>query len=680
MPLLTLSLLSPYRKLADEFDAAIVRGDEIGEDTIRDMLPELREAAEVINAALAEIDALLLDGLRDEALGLHDSELPVVASRLNFHERPQWPDIEAWFVNAGLAEPPRIDGEALANLEATHAELNGLKAGLERLRRFSLERASTAQKLSVLRKLRAADPTKLVWSRSVAAHEEARLAELRTDIARALATPDIAALASLQAEVVSPDWETEVPRELLISTRGAAIAQTLCKSVAQADEITAGMESRYAEIVASGQGDWRALADLRTQLQQLQPVIEECLAGLRDCKHVMNVVKKLGLEATWEGVAPRLAQPLDWIAKCEALQAVHDTFTAECRRLEYLCDNLPAIGEQSKWLTDLQRSEYEIQRCCQQVPDLVFPAFVQERMRTAKQALQAKEVLRRRFVLVAAGCATLAAAVVVALICWRISANNAYAAAVTALQEAVEEARQGGHLVRPAEIDTIAERYGRRDPVGNLLKDFDRYVEAEKTRRRDFDVAITEYVSLGDKLDAAVNDRKNGGNRTWLDAWPSVFFDAKAHLQEARRLGGLPARRNGETDEGTETGDLPPFALAQFEFEEKLLAQREKQHGGYDKQFGDLAIEFFNRQREDLFARVQALEQEQAETSGDLVTAKARKLRDEIRALARTAAFMKSKDDNSKDTLDEDRRVPEHVRQLLEPSLRKLDPLLTGAE
>ncbi len=52
-----------------------------------------------------EADELLFEGLRDEALGLHDPDLFVVAMRLNLQSRPQWPDIQAW-----LAEHDIVGG------------------------------------------------------------------------------------------------------------------------------------------------------------------------------------------------------------------------------------------------------------------------------------------------------------------------------------------------------------------------------------------------------------------------------------------------------------------------------------------------------------------------------------------------------------------------------------------
>ena len=94
--------LAPYRRLADDLEAATNRRDELGADAIRDLLPELRDAVDAMNAAMHEADELLFEGLRDEALGLHDPDLFVVAMRLNLQSRPQWPDIQAWLAASDI--------------------------------------------------------------------------------------------------------------------------------------------------------------------------------------------------------------------------------------------------------------------------------------------------------------------------------------------------------------------------------------------------------------------------------------------------------------------------------------------------------------------------------------------------------------------------------------------------
>ena len=60
--------LQELRTLAYGIHGAMDRNDDIGMDMVRDMLPELRETIEAVNAALREVDGLLFEGLRDEAV------------------------------------------------------------------------------------------------------------------------------------------------------------------------------------------------------------------------------------------------------------------------------------------------------------------------------------------------------------------------------------------------------------------------------------------------------------------------------------------------------------------------------------------------------------------------------------------------------------------------------------
>ncbi|MEI7928070.1 MAG: hypothetical protein WCH40_05925, partial [Verrucomicrobiales bacterium] len=479
MPPLTHARLTSYRKLADDIDAAIERRDEIGADTIRDALPDLRDAADAINAALKEADGLLFEGLRDEALGLHDPDLVAVASRLNILQRPQWPDVELWWlVDMGLAEPPRIDTDALANLEAVHGELDILKKGLERLRRMALERASTGRKLGALRQMRSHDSTKLVWSKSVASHEDARLRELRAEVPRALGRADFNLLADIHAELVDPDWESEVPRDLVNATRGADIAATLQGLVARADDLSQQIQAHHSTSAQPTHVNFDTLLDLRMKLEAVRPVADDCVAQLQSCQQVLAVVLKKGLDTACHATERGLSTAFDWIAACEGLHATRTAFATECRRLEYLCDHLPEKAGESKWMADVRRSESELRRCCQQMSDLTFPELLQERLRKATGIIASREHLRSRFVLVAAASLVFLLGGITASVGWRYWAHGERERALATLKEAVKEARQGVYLARPDDITSYAGAYSKDAKVTKLLREFDECVEA----------------------------------------------------------------------------------------------------------------------------------------------------------------------------------------------------------
>ena len=97
MPQITALHTAGYKLLADSVDAAMARNDDIGMDMLRDLMPELREAIEGINTGLRDVDVLLFEGLRDEAMALHEPELLGIAVRLNLEDKATWPNAQGFF-------------------------------------------------------------------------------------------------------------------------------------------------------------------------------------------------------------------------------------------------------------------------------------------------------------------------------------------------------------------------------------------------------------------------------------------------------------------------------------------------------------------------------------------------------------------------------------------------------
>jgi len=565
MPVLTKTRLTPYQRLADDIDAAFDRCDEIGADTIRDLLPEWREAVAAINSALKEADELLFEGLRDEALGLHDPDLTVIGSRFAVHDRPQWPDISAWLAEMGISDPPRVDTDAVSHLEAVHGELEALRKGLERLRRMALERAPLVNKLSALRKLRAYDSTKLVWSKAVAAHEDACLREYRTLITRALAKADFASLADMHAALVDPDWESEVPRDLVSASRGADIAGTIQEAVERANELAKDLETRWSASAGPTHVHCEQLLDLRQRFDDTRSVIEECLEHLQDCPPILSIVRKAGLDTAFDTLRDGLGKPIEWVEACSVLHTTRATFASECRRVEYLCDHLPDKAGESKWLADLQRSDSEIRNCCQQLPELVFPELLQERVRKARASITSRENLRARFVLVVAAAVTVLLGGITAFFGYRHWMQGEKDRAIAVLKDAVKDARHGMYLERPTDVENYAGTYGEDTRVLRLLREFDECVEVEKDRRSDFSEHVASHKELVEAATAALTDRKaEPADESRLSAWPQPFIDAAKCLTKARGIGGRPENRGA--DIGT---TIPISAQRQFDSEEQ---------------------------------------------------------------------------------------------------------------
>jgi len=667
MPVLTKKRLTPYQKLVDDIDAAIDRADEIGADTVRDLLPEWREAVEAINGALREADALLFEGLRDEALGLHDPDLTVIASRFAVHDRPQWPDISLWLVEMGISDPPRVDTDAISHLEAVHGELDTLRKGLEKVRRMALERAPLGNKLSALRKLRAYDSTKLVWSKAVAAHEDACLREYRTAITRALAKADFTSLADMHAALVDPDWESEVPRDLVSATRGADIAGTIRDAVERATGLAREIEARWSSSSGPTHVQCEPLLELRQRFEETRGVIDECLVHLQDCPQILGVLRKSGLDTALDSLRMGLAKPLEWVEACSALHATRTSFATECRRIEYLCDHLPDKVGESKWLADLQRSDSEIRRCCQQLPDLVFPELLQERVRKAQASIASRENLRARFVLVVAASVVLLLGGITAVVGYRHWKQSEKDRAIAALKDAVKDARHGMYLERPSDVENYAGTYGQDTKVSRLLREFDECVEVEKDRRTAFSEQVVSHKEFVEAAAGAVTDRQAApDDESRLAAWPQPFVEAAQCLAKARALGGRPDKRGADSG-----ATIPASAQRQFDKEEQELAACEASQAQVDGELEQLAADSFTRLRDQMRDRI-------PEAGAANAAKDAKVLLNEVRSLRSLASAKKA--DGLPQAMANEKRVAADLLNSLEILEKRLEVLAKGGE
>jgi hypothetical protein len=567
----------------------------------------------------------------------------------------------------GISDPPRVDTDAVSHLEAVHGELDALRKGLEKVRRMALERAPLGNKLSALRKLRAHDSTKLVWSKAVAAHEDACLRQYRTAITRALSKADFASLADMHAALVDPDWECEVPRDLVSATRGADIAGTIRDAVERANGLAKEIEARWS--VSSGpthlQGEH--LFELRQRFDDTRGLIGECIGHLQDCPQMLGVVRKAGLDTALDSLLAGLDQPMEWIEACSTLHAARTSFATQCSKLEYLCDHLPDRAGESKWLADVQRSDSEIRRCCQQQPDLVFPELLQERVRKAQASITSRENLRARFVLVVAASVVVLLGGITAFFGYRHWQQGEKERAIAALKDAVKDARQGMYLERPTEVESYAGTYGQDTKVSRLLREFDDCVEVEKDRRSAFSEHVVSHKELVEAAAGAVSDRKAAAaEEARLAAWPQPFVEAAQSLAKARGLGGRPDKR------GDDSGvTIPASAQRQFDKEEQEIAACEASQAKVDGELEQIAADSFIRLRDQLRDRI-------PEAGADNAAADAKVLLNEVRAVRSLASAKKA--EGLPVTVANEKRVAADLLDSLEILEKRLEVIAKDAK
>lgn len=586
MPAITRSRLEEIRTLAYEMMAAMTRSE--GRQAV-ERVASLCAAVTEVNGCLAEIDEMLLNGLRDEALSMHDQELVAVARLLDVRARPDWVPLHGWLLERGQVAPDPINIEAAEQFAAVAHESEAIRDDLVTLRRLAVERASISRRLAVLRRLRRADPASRVWIESVATHEDARLRELRLAVPQALEAGDIERLAAMSEEIDDPCWDRQPPAELAALAAGAVEARDLAAAAAEAESIAEAISPLKADDTPPSPLEIDAMAAQRQRLLELEDRAVRHVQSLAACPRILALIQARGLDTAVRRTVATAAPNIDRVQRLAGELTTRRDFANACQRLEHLCDHPPAKGGESRWLADLRLFDSVARAACQELPDLTLPILLRERVHRTAAAVEEGERLRRRFWVVLAAGAALCLLLITATIGWFGSRQSEYGRTIRELERLVSESRAGLHLERPTVLDRAPTRYAGDLRVASLADDFDAGMTAEKQRGRSFREKLARHGECLEELVLDVTSRR-GRERDWLEAWPNSFVAAATALAEARRKGGLPKQRGGKGD----TVALSAAARERFQEEENDLANAEARQAELDRELTRLAQQAFD--------------------------------------------------------------------------------------
>jgi hypothetical protein len=585
--------------LAASIDTAMARNDDIGMDMLRDLLPELRETIDAVNTALREVDGLLFEGLRDEAVTLNDPEFPALAARLHLEDRAAWPEVQSFFTAEGINLPPKIDFDTLTSMESAHAELEELRRPLDRLRRLNLERAPLQSRLAQLRKLRDIDPTKPVWAQAIAAHEEVRVGQLHEEVRQAVGARNPAAISALHAELVDPDWGIPVPRDLIRNTRGADVWMRMREAVRQAEDAAAALEAGHAELAHAPPSPDLLFRQRQSRQAWLEAeaTMQECMAALADCPQIAVIVREEGLERRLPDRAPRVQQAMQWLAVEDARETTILQHQQVCGQLEYLVDHPPKQqGDEVTWLAGVGRLESELVHCCQAEPSLGYPDLLRERVRSATAEVKGREARRRRFFVMTVAAGVLAAAGVVwGLWSWRAAVGR-HAQALADLRSMREEAEHGAYDALPEQAEALVAEYEGDRKVGSEGTKLEKAVARERERRGSFSKAIGNFEAAVQRARSALEERQSKQDPR-LEPWDESVIEAAEAWREARRVGGEPAKREPPASGELSLDNRPRAAQDVLAAEETRIEDAKRTQLDLEKDYANAAIDEFRRQR-----------------------------------------------------------------------------------
>lgn len=586
--------------LISKIDTAMARADGVGKDAMRNLMPELREAIDEVNTALREVDSLLFQGLRDEAVGLHDEDFPLLAARLNLEDREEWPELEQFFVVSGVGFPPKIDFETLSALESAFSEIEALRRPLDRLRRMALERAPVGERLRVLRELRKADPTKPVWTQAIKDHEQARVAELLPEARRVLAMRDPQAIAALHAELTDPGWSVPIPKDLIRATGGADAWMNLRSAAGLAKEAGKGLEAAWLEVQEGRLTPELVdrLRRLRLQYDQAVRLAAESHGRLGDFPTVAGLVQEERLVEQVDSVAARVSQPLSWLSAQDAADAVAGQFQQLCGQLEYLCGQNPARTAESAWLAEVQRLQAEVGQICQSHTGLVIPSSLQERVAGATAVVLGRAQQRRKLAVAASVAGlVLAGLMVLGVAAWWRKGSVARVD-LRELEYFSARARAGEFVEVPADVADLFGRYEGDERFANVASEITGFVRQEAERRD----AFRESISAVDRsIEAALAqlEARQGDRR--LDVWPDSVVEGARAWRRAREIGGEPGKRGPEETMPTATNAAVDELRVK---EDRELASREVQQKAVESEYEKAAAACVKERKRELLAEL----------------------------------------------------------------------------
>jgi hypothetical protein len=593
VPAITRSRLDEIRSLADAVLQSMAKGT--GGALIAQMA-DFSSAVDEVNASLEDIDTMLVHGLRDESLSMHDPELITVSRLLDMRSRADWIHFYGWLLEHGQSPPPAINIDAAEQFDAAVHETAPFCDQLSRLRRLVLQRAPLKEKIEVLRGLREADPSRSVWVDSLTAHEESRMRELRLLIPEALSQGAIEHIAEIADELNADNWDRPPPRDLCDLLAGAHEAQELTWVAQEAGEIEKSITAFFATDGQTTPHKTDAAIAQRQRLVELAALCDQLMEPISSNPRILEIVRMNGLDRAVDETITRTEASLAQLDSLALVQETKRNFASACQHLEHLCDNPPEKGAESTWLADVQRYDFVARAACQELPDLTMSELLRERIRRSSASVENRELVRRRFWVLTSLAVVGILIVLVSIGGWILLRRTEYSRSVNELQQRVDEARMGMHINRPAIFEEIAQRYSGDVHVEALVAEFDAGLQAEASRVQRFNAHLADHAEYLEVLTVEVAELRTEGEEHWLDVWPVSFQKAATALTEARRLGGLLEKRTAASGKHPEQNGTPSLTttIARLQEEEEELARAEARQSELERDLSQLAQQAFD--------------------------------------------------------------------------------------
>ena len=467
-------------------------------------------------------------GLRSEAiqLGEIDPNVLDVVAILDLPECDQWIELAK---RNNIAPPTPLMLDVAAELNEAYAIEQPLAALLQHHRLLALAHGHLSTRIQVLRKLAEMDANNPVWQEDLRTFEQERQKQLQAEVEAAARASDTAALATLDAELSSPEWKNP---PLPALAKAAADAKTTLQYWA-----------------------------IQSQLEGLAVELESAMSrgrmdrGETVYAHWNEIIAQSGWQPH-ENLIRRAAPALDWVQK-------HLKHEAAVAALAGAVNNERSVAR-------LQASY----RCATESGTL--PANLEERYRSQLASIQ--QVARRLWWLKIAG-AVAAGITVVFVIGWIISREH-YEQEVASASETLPFLIERGEYERAESLAKNLSGSVKRDPrLQEPLGRLEEKLKHEGGRQTEFDQRLG---TVDHWLEQVRKSLTNDPGQTVLARLREELERIQTDLAHAKKLARTEQER-------AKVSSAEEFASQTKEQWQRLLDQAFlNQYEGFDKRLTEI--------------------------------------------------------------------------------------------
>ena len=264
----------------DDIRDAVNAPESVDAELVREASISFSEACREANKRLRQVDKLLRDGLRSEAIQLADLEpsLLTLVADLDFQLLEEWQGMLAQW---DMQLPPQLELDIAKRLNSAYAEIRPLEQLLRQHRLLALARAPLSARIEVLRKLNTLDELNFSWESDLVEYERLRLRQIKSEAAEATGQGDLEKLTELQEELSNSKWSCEVSSDLVKEIKQGYRSLEHNNAHQQLELLAPKLDQAYSEFdietanaIATKWNEYAKLADLPPEDPLAQRTIE----------------------------------------------------------------------------------------------------------------------------------------------------------------------------------------------------------------------------------------------------------------------------------------------------------------------------------------------------------------------------------------------------------------------